>query len=317
MQRGQGGRDDFFGFRDPFAGFGGFGRPGSFFPSIFGGKNPFDDPFFTRPMESMFGPSLFGGRAFGDMNHGGFIEEQAPQSSKSKGPIIRELSDDDDDNVEEERDEDNEEKNNPRKHLRLSKEPYVQDPDEEAEEKKMKHTDYRTVYDIASRVQPQARTFSFSSSSVIYDGPNGPYYTASTTRMCGGDGVTIEESKEADRTTGKAAHRLSRGLRDKGHSVTRKRNSDGRVDTMQTLHNLNQDELPNFNEAWNGSAREHLRGWNQGFDMIDNGDITGGGRRQNEQPSRGWALPLMEQPSTNSAGPRPKFHPYLLDGRPK
>lgn len=308
MQRGRGGRDDFFGFGDPFAGFGGFGRPGNLISSFFGGRDPFDDPFFTRPFgsmmgPSMFGPSLFGERAFIDMNHGGFIEQQAPQSSKSKGPIIRELSDDED-NVEEESHEDDKDKKNPRKHSRLSKEPFVQDPDdEEAEEKKMKHTDYRTG---ASRMQPQARTYSFSSSSVTYGGPNGAYYTASTTRRTGADGVTVEESKEADATARKASHRISRGLHDKGHSVTRKLNSDGRVETMQMLHNLNQDELPGFNEAWKGSAREHLPGWNQGFDMIDNGDI-GGGSRRNEHAARGWALPGTEQPSTNSAQARPKF----------
>ncbi|KAJ0968614.1 hypothetical protein J5N97_025531 [Dioscorea zingiberensis] len=269
MKRGRGGWDDFFGFGDPFAGFGGHGIC---VVNIFGGK------------------------------------EQAPQSrksskssksSKSKGPIIRELSDDDDDNVEEERDEDIEVKKNPKKHSRLSKEPYVQDPDEEAKGKKMKHTDYRTVYDL------QAHTFSVSSNFVSFGGPDGLYYTASTTRMCGGDGVTIEESKEVDAIARKAAHRLSRGLRDKGHSVTRRLNSDGRVDTMQTLYNLNQDELPNFNEAWNRSAREHLPGWNQGFDIIDNGDITGGSSRQNEQPSS------TEQPSTNSAWATPQFRTYL------
>lgn len=36
---------------------------------------------------------------------------------------------------------------------------------------------------------------------------------------------------------------------------------------------LSSDELPSFNETWKGSAREHLPGWNQGFDMIHNGDI--------------------------------------------
>lgn len=78
--------------------------------------------------------------------------------------------------------------------------------------------------------------------------------------------VTIEESKQADRTTGQATHRISRGIHDKvnlgnelnsyilfynelvlqlilvvqGHSVTRKLEPDGKVDTVQTLHNLDE-----------------------------------------------------------------------------
>lgn len=37
---------------------------------------------------------------------------------------------------------------------------------------------------------PQARTYSFQSSSVTYGGANGAYYTKSTTRRVGGDGVS-------------------------------------------------------------------------------------------------------------------------------
>lgn len=37
--------------------------------------------------------------------------------------------------------------------------------------------------------QPQARTYSFQSSSVTYGGVNGAYYTSSTTRRSGSDGV--------------------------------------------------------------------------------------------------------------------------------
>ena len=40
-------------------------------------------------------------------------------------------------------------------------------------------------------MRPQAQTYSFQSSTVTYGGTNGPYYTASTTRRMGGDGVSI------------------------------------------------------------------------------------------------------------------------------
>ncbi|XP_057462555.1 uncharacterized protein LOC130752736 isoform X4 [Actinidia eriantha] len=74
--------------------------------------------------------------------------------------------------------------------------------------------------------------------------------------------------------------------------VTRKLNSDGRVNTMQTLHNLNEDELSGFEEAWKGNARKHLSGWNEGLNMHD------GFTRQNGALSSrsAYALPSTERP---------------------
>jgi len=45
---------------------------------------------------------------------------------------------------------------------------------------------------------------------------------SSTTRRSGGDGVTVEESKEADTITGKATHRIACGIGNKGHALTKK-----------------------------------------------------------------------------------------------
>ncbi|OVA07665.1 Myeloid leukemia factor [Macleaya cordata] len=312
MERGRGGRDDFFG--DPFGGFGGFG--GGFgghqnlVSSFFGGRDPFDDPFFTRPFgssmlgpsmfgpsmfgQSMFGPSMFGpsGSPFGDSHASGFIQNQPAQVNKSKGPVIEEINSDEEG---EEEKEAGEKKENPKKHSRSSKEPYVEDPDDAAEERKNKLMQYRNEYNKADRTQPQTQSFSFQSSTVTYGGVNGAYYTSSTSRKMGTDGVVVEESKEADTTTGKAAHRLSRGIRDKGHSVTRKLNPDGKVATMQTLHNLDEDELPVFEEAWKGSARKHLPGWDEGFNVHANTGPRSSGQHQQTGTSRGWALPSTEQ----------------------
>ncbi|XP_077235514.1 uncharacterized protein LOC143877386 isoform X2 [Tasmannia lanceolata] len=69
-----------------------------------------------------------------------------------------------------------------------------------------------------------------------------------------------------------------------GHSVTRKLNSDGKVNTMQMLHNLNKDDLAGFEEAWKGKARKHLPGSNQGFDML--GNVGGSSNGQIRQASR-------------------------------
>lgn len=132
--------DDFFGFGDPFAGFGGFRRPGSLMSSVFSGKGPFDDPFFTQPFgslmgRSMLGPSMFGpsmfpdqGTLFGETSNPWFLE-QAPPANKSKGPVIEELSDDDGD----EEKVGKEHKEYTRKHSRPYEEPFVQEPNEAVE----------------------------------------------------------------------------------------------------------------------------------------------------------------------------------------
>ncbi|XP_024453322.2 uncharacterized protein LOC7479227 isoform X2 [Populus trichocarpa] len=244
MQGGRGNRDPFFGNGGPF---GGFGSQRSLLSGFFGGRDPFDDPFFTRPFGGLFESTFFGSSGnpfpnmhpspFDNMHPSGYIEQQVPEPKKSRGPIIEEL---DPDNEKTEGDE--EKKENPRKHGMRSKEPFVEDPDDEAEVRKSKHLQYRNDYSRFNGIesQPQGRRFTFQSSTVTHGGANGAYYTSSITRRAGSDGVTFEESKEANSATGQATHRVSRGLHNKGHSLTRKLKSDGRVDTMQTLHNLNE-----------------------------------------------------------------------------
>ncbi|PON92903.1 Myeloid leukemia factor [Trema orientale] len=300
--RGQGGRPSLFdangpfGDFGPFPGFGGLGGPGSLFSSVFGGRNPFDDPFFNRPFGGgMFDSSFFGplGNPFPEMPPVGFIDQQAPEPRRSRGPIIEEINSDDEeeDAAGKERDE------NPRKHRRLGNGPYVQEPDDEAEDGESKHLQYRNDYNRFNRVQsqPQTRSFNFQSSSVTYGGANGAYYTSSQTRRTGSDGVTFEESKEADTASRQATHKISRGLHNKGHSLTRKLNSDGKVDTMQTLHNLDEDELSGFEEAWKGSARKHLPGLTGNLSGYGDTGPSSSGLDGNG----GWALPSSE-PSQHS-----------------
>ncbi|XP_006659068.1 uncharacterized protein LOC102720818 [Oryza brachyantha] len=295
MQGGRGRRDGFFGFGDPFPGLGNFGPPGSLMPSFFGGANPFDDPFFTNPFGSMMGPSLlhpsmfgtFGSSMFGPhgnvngmSNMGGFLQ-QAPEPSMPRGPIIKELSSDDEDGVDVNK-EDEKRNGNPRKHPRMGQLLYVEDPDEDTEDnKRPKHEQFRREYVGASTSHPQPQTFMFQSSTVTYGGPNGAFYTSSATRRIGGDGITFEERKETDTTTGKATHKISRGIRNKGHSLTRKLSSDGNVDTMQTLHNLNEDELAQFEESWQRNAGQNLSGWDPRVNMLANGSVRSGTRDEN------------------------------------
>ncbi|KAL5815268.1 hypothetical protein ACOSQ3_026058 [Xanthoceras sorbifolium] len=329
MQRGRGGRDPFSDFGDPLGGFGGFGAPGSLMSSVFGGRDPFDDPFFTRPFGGMFGSSFFGpsGSPFADMHppafpghqpaipghqpafpghqpafpghqpaflehQPAFFEHQLPEPKRSRGPIIVELNSDD-----EKEEAVKEKKENPRKHGRSSNGPIIEDPDGEVEERKSKHLLHRNdygQYNIAPQ-QPQTQSFTFSSSSVTFGGADGAYYTSSKTRRSGSDGITFEESKEADTSTRQATHRVSRGLQSKGHSVSRKLNSDGKVDMMQTLHNLDEDELSGFEEAWNGNARKHMPGWTS--NIIGHNNIGASSSGQNQQASGGgWALPSTERP---------------------
>lgn len=139
--------------------------------------------------------------------------------------------------------------------------------------------------------KPNNRSYSVHTAKVTYGGVDGAYYTSTRTRRAGSDGVVVEETKEADKTNGQAAHRISRGIHDKGHSVTRKLNSDGKVDTMRTLHNLNEDELDGFEEAWNRNNKGDLSGWKDGFNMH-------GSWRSEQRPdvfSGSWFLPSSEQ----------------------
>ncbi|XP_058764101.1 uncharacterized protein LOC131637524 isoform X1 [Vicia villosa] len=328
------------GGRDPladFGGFGGFGSSRSLMSSVFGGRDPFDDPFFTSPFGGMFqssimsGPSGFpfsremqrpgfpfpsemqqpdfpfaqnmqmpgfpfapnmlsSGFPFGpEMNPSVFHENQAraPEPSSRRGPIIQQLDSDD-----ENEDETEEKKENPKRHRRSSVEPSVEHPDDEHEGKKIRHLQGRNEFNNfnATELQPQTQSFCFQSSTVSYGGPNGTYYTSSKTKRTGSDGVTLEESKEADSSTRQASHRISRGLHDKGHTFSRKLNPDGKVDTMQTLHNIDEDELAGFEEEWKGKGQKYLPGWSGSI-----GSIGAGHSRQAEHAGQGgFLLPSSE-----------------------
>lgn len=311
MQRRGGGRGGLFGFGDPFAGFGGFVPPGNLMPSFFGGSSPFDDPFLANPFGSMVGPTQFEQRFFSSsmfgpprgligvvMNAGGF-QQHAPEPSRPKGPIIEELSSDDEDDSD--ANENDDKKANPMKHPRISKEPYVEEPDEVQDNKRPKHEQVGREYARAGTSYQQPQTYMFQSSTVTYGGSNGACYMSSTTRKSGGDGLTVEECKEADTTTGKATHRIARGIGNKGHALTRKLDGDGRVNTMQTLQNLNEDELAGFEESWQRNAGQCLPGLDPRVNMFSSaGTFHPGIREENGMPalpapSEMFALPAPEQ----------------------
>lgn len=301
MEGGRNGRDDFFGAGDPFAG---FGRRGSSIPpGMFGGRDPFDDPFFTQPFGGMMGggPGLFGPSLFGPMGGpgmfgsfgDGFVQQAPARRGNNHGrPVITE--------IDEEEGEDSERGGGEQANHGA----FVQEPDDGNDGMQGGQVQLRRDLNRSNGGQSQPRAFSYQSSSVTYGGINGAYYTASKTRRSGSDGITVEESKEADTTTKEATHRISRGIHDKGHSVTRKLKSDGKVDSTQILHNLDEDELPGFEESWKGNAGQHLPGWNHNAG-ISNGDNSGN-RSANGAQSR--ALPGTQQLQGD---------PRRRDGRPK
>ncbi|CAN4127541.1 unnamed protein product [Withania somnifera] len=314
----QGGRDPFSNFGNPFGGFGGFGGQRSLLSGFFGGRDPFDDPFFTNPFGGMFGSSPFGpsGGLFMDSHMSGFLEQQPSvpfqqppalfQQPRSRGPVIEELDSDDE---KEEKDILEEKKQNTRKHARPRTDPFVEYPDDEAGERKSKQMVFQNDFQRANNEQqPQVRSFSFQSSTMSYGGADGAYYSSSKTRRTGSDGLMFEESKEANSATGQASHRVSRGIHNKGHSLMRKLDSDGRVDTMQTLHNLDENELDGFEETWKGNATNQLPGLYGGFDLQ--GDTVSGSSVHNGGNRGGWALPSgnLGPEVGNGAGPsHPKY----------
>ncbi|XP_040870837.1 uncharacterized protein [Glycine max] len=114
------------------------------------------------------------------------------------------------------------------------------------------------------------------------------------------------ENKEADTTTGQATHRVTRGIHDKDHSVLRRLDSDGNVDTTQTLHNLNEDELVGFEEAWKGNNMAQF----PGFNVHRKEDSSSGKHNRNpvwplqylEPAGRSRGFPSNYEAGTNSGG---------------
>lgn len=262
---------------DAFRRFGSFGSHNGMMSSLFGGKDPFDDPFFSRPFSSIFEPSIF------DQST---TSREAPKGNGGKGIVIEELNSDGEE--EKEKDKGNTE------HDGSGKEPFVEHLDDSDNDGKILNLNIRNEYDKVKGSKAQAPNFSFQTSRATYGGVDGTYYTNTRSRKTGSDGVVIEERKEADTTTGQATHRISRGIHDKGHSVTRKLSSDGKVDTTQTLHNLNEDELAEFEKAWEGNSQGHLTGWSDGFSAPAKAG-SGTNEQMGVAVKDSWRLPYREQ----------------------
>lgn len=230
---------------------------------LFGGRDPFDDPFFTRPSGNLFGSSMSGSAAAHDPT----------RAHRSKGPVIQELDSDSEQLLRENVEASGEGKSNDKyqENAWANRNPHVEHPDDQSEDhNKHRSTDKSSRTDNSKVGGKKGQTSSVSFQRVTYGGISGPYYSASTTRRTGSDGMVLEENRQADSTTGQATHRISRGIHDKGHSFTRKLDSDGKVDTTQTLHNLDEDELSRFEQTWKGNADMSLPRWDDGFNFRSN-----------------------------------------------
>lgn len=156
---------------------------------------------------------------------------------------------------------------------------------------------------------------SFSFRRVAYGGVNGVYYSSSIGQRTGSDGVVLLEIKEEDKTVGQAMHTVSRGIHEKGHTLTKTRDPNGKEDSLQILHNLNEDELNGFEENWKVKADKHIPGWNDGFNSLENAGLGAYGHLGwiDEGAWDRWTLPWTDgamvtagEPSSGSSTGRVK-----------
>ncbi|CAA0842671.1 Unknown protein [Striga hermonthica] len=194
---------------------GDFGFGGSTFTSVFGGNDPFHGPFFTSPF-SMFGSNTSSSGGPANFQH-----------AQPKGPVIQELDSDDDD------DDDvrvvNKEGDVSDAADWRNKNPLVEHPEDQDNDNGKSSSNGKEILCSTNNDKVAANKQQSGNSSyqrVTYGGTNGAYYTATTSRRTGNDGVTVEESRQADKTTGRATHRISRGLQDKAREVEEKADWD-------------------------------------------------------------------------------------------
>lgn len=290
---------------DPFQGFGiapiEFGGRNADFPGFFD-RDPFDDPFFKEPLGKFFGSSSgFFGPPSGVLRRiqGGDPTDgmRSTQQQGRRGPVIEELSGD-------------QESSNP-SHAKSIEVPIVEHPDDENEESDdlkryssayVRNRDIDPKHDNYLSSYPKCTSQSYSFSSVTYGGPGGTYYKSSTARRAGADGVVEEEHEEHDSTTRQETKRLSRGLWNKGHSVTRKRYAEGSENYVETLHNLTEEEKNDFDEDWRRQAEKSLPGWNNSRGQVlqrGHSDTPGSGKQSraalpsNKESS--WRWPWAKQ----------------------
>lgn len=225
----------------------------SFFSNFFD-KDPFDDPFFTRPFGSLFSSADDFFEPTRQRQHPARLFDSCrQQQEESRGVVIEDVSNDQADGVD--------------ARSRTHSEPIVEHPDD-------------IVLPNSDRNRTKSCSQSFSFSSVTYGGPKGSYYKSSTVRQAGDNGLYEEIHEENDSINGRQTNQVVHGLGNKGHSVTRKTSESGVEDYEEILHNLTEDEKRGFDETWRNEAKNHLPGhgkskalwWKNDNSDHDNGE---------------------------------------------
>ncbi|KAL4562799.1 hypothetical protein LXL04_026830 [Taraxacum kok-saghyz] len=161
------------------------------------------------------------------------------------------------------------------------------------------------VTKIPAHKSHESNNFSFK--RVAYGGVNGVYYSSSIGKRTGNDGVVLLEIKEEDKTVGQSFHTISKGIHEKGHTLTKTRDTNGKEDSLQILHNLNEDELNGFEENWKVKADKHMPGWNDGFKSLENaGWNDEGGWDRWRLPWTDGAMVTAGEPGSGSSSTRVK-----------
>lgn len=93
-------------------------------------------------------------------------------------------------------------------------------------------------------------SMSYSSSSVSYGGPGGVTYSRQESARSGPGGVREHQVHQYDSRSGQEFAGMTRGIGDRGHTMARTRFQDGREEHMDQLHNMMEDEAPQFDEQW-------------------------------------------------------------------
>ncbi|GBG81754.1 hypothetical protein CBR_g33932 [Chara braunii] len=268
------------GFEEPFPSFGsafgmmgGMGGGQSLFGSFFQ-NDPFStDPFFTRPfehMDSMFQRmgSMFGGPMLSgfEQQPRQFLQDRPAHTEGRTGPTIEEIPDD--------APVDEQAQSSSRRRSGGSQEPIVEHPDDEEETQHRRRSDHHRNHardhhganDVASRPAGGAQVFSFSSvQSYSRDGSGpGNYYSKSTTTRMGPDGVADQQTREQDSRSNTDKLKYVRALGSKARSVLRTRKADGEEESLQTLHNLEEEEAATFDDQWQQKAERALPRWYDG-----------------------------------------------------
>ncbi|XP_077241176.1 uncharacterized protein LOC143881781 isoform X2 [Tasmannia lanceolata] len=259
------------GFSDVFGGLGLFGGSGRNLIDQFLGSDPFEDPFFQRPFGGLFGPpmGLFGG----NLQRGAALDG-IPRTERRRGPVIEELPDD----------HEGPPPNEPNSQGAV---PVVQHPDDDDDGGRGDDNDddddpsgnqddvsNNSPWNSQLHDIPFTRSFCYQSSTV--SGPDGAYYSSAKRRLSS-NGVMKEEFHEKDGVGGTETRSMAKGIGDKVHSVSRKRNSDDMESTLETLQNLTAEEADEFDTTWKRHAESATHG--SGTRSLRLGQAAGSNRQ--------------------------------------